>query len=67
MHGKSGRTMLENHAVWDLRRYQQLQAGVEHCFSIQGVLEQSAVDPWQKSKREVQRNSGELLHSLSQE
>ncbi|KAJ1154865.1 hypothetical protein NDU88_007608 [Pleurodeles waltl] len=28
------------------------------------VLEQSAVDPWKKSKREVQRNSGELLHLL---
>ncbi|KAJ1088940.1 hypothetical protein NDU88_002094 [Pleurodeles waltl] len=31
------------------------------------VLEQSAVDPWHKSKREVQRNSGELLHLLSGE
>ncbi|KAJ1213432.1 hypothetical protein NDU88_001069 [Pleurodeles waltl] len=34
---------------------------------MQGILEQSAVDPWQQSKREVQRNSGELLHSLSGE
>ncbi|KAJ1212782.1 hypothetical protein NDU88_000426 [Pleurodeles waltl] len=37
------------------------------CCGFAGVLEQSAVDPWQKSKREVQKNSGELLHSLSDE
>ncbi|KAJ1198974.1 hypothetical protein NDU88_002812 [Pleurodeles waltl] len=32
-----------------------------HTRSFAGVLVQSAVDPWQKSKREVQRNSGEFL------
>ncbi|KAJ1129340.1 hypothetical protein NDU88_007711 [Pleurodeles waltl] len=32
-----------------------------------GIQEQSAVDPRQKSKREVQRNSGELLHLLYDE
>ncbi|KAJ1142974.1 hypothetical protein NDU88_009286 [Pleurodeles waltl] len=37
------------------------------CCGFAGVLEQSVVDPWQKSKTEVQRNSGELLHSLSEE
>ncbi|KAJ1185959.1 hypothetical protein NDU88_002745 [Pleurodeles waltl] len=37
------------------------------CCSFAGVLEQSAVDPRQKSKREMQRNTGVLLHSLSDE
>ncbi|KAJ1101249.1 hypothetical protein NDU88_006321 [Pleurodeles waltl] len=37
------------------------------CCGYAGVLDQSAVNPWKKSKREVQRNSGELLHSLSDE
>ncbi|KAJ1108346.1 hypothetical protein NDU88_005722 [Pleurodeles waltl] len=37
------------------------------CCGFAGILEQSEVDPWQKSKREMLRNSGELLHSLSDE
>ncbi|KAJ1089812.1 hypothetical protein NDU88_002956 [Pleurodeles waltl] len=37
------------------------------CCGFAGVLEQSEVNPWQKSKSEMQRSSGELLHFLSEE
>ncbi|KAJ1173992.1 hypothetical protein NDU88_005816 [Pleurodeles waltl] len=50
-----------------IRRYNVAGSHLATLLQFAAILEQSAVDPWQKSKREMQRNSGELSHSLSEE